>query len=428
VTSSSSPVALVREGSYIFSVEAVNGTENKNNNNSSSSSSSLPFGFFRGILIRIQQPPEKETSSSMFSWTALERNSQSALACVGSDVKGITHTDNLPKTFISGLFQTFHEANVTVDITIVVANTDTESIYGYKQYSLQVFPPEMEDDNDINSNNTTAPTRTPAPTVTMQPTYAEYCNVCGIEDVESTTNTTSSPIVDPENIITLAGKMISCGYLQHIAERKLLPVSLCEKAQSLIRSECGGCNTTTTIIDDAAATPAEANNIFNRTVAPTPELPTYCMVCPLGMDLVHPKNVVRTSGSTCLEFVDASTLIDRSSATCELYRRTIEIDCGGCTIVTTPTAVPTPTLRRSDTTPNPTSSSAVASNDNDRNSIAGDPSDNTFAPPNEDGSSSITTSTGYYRLAVYDGKTLAAWRTLFTMECFLIAVMILVEL
>jgi hypothetical protein len=416
VTSSSSPVALVREGSYIFRVDAINSTTMDNTDNDINNNSSL--GYFRGILIRIQQETNSSTTtSSSFSWTALERNAQSALACVGTGVMGITHTDNLPKYSISGLFQTLEETNVTVDVTIVVANTDTESIYGYKQYIFQVVPPDNEIDNDSNAT-TTLPNQTTAPTIspsaTMQPTFTDYCNVCGIEDVESSSNV-STPIMAPDNMITLAGKTISCDNLQQIAERQLLPMSLCEEAQSLVRSECGGCNTTFVTTIDATSEPTD---LLNMTVAPTPMLPTYCMVCPWGMDLVHPENMVRTSGTTCREFADGSVSIDRSSPTCELYRKTIESDCGGCQATMAPTSVPTPPLRRIDT---PTPTSSIASNDKSNKNGTTIPSDNTSVPPNDDPSSSISsTSTGFYRLFT--------WRKLVKMESFLVAIIAIVEL
>jgi len=93
---------------------------------------------FKGVLIRVAQPSSNSGEMSFLPGTS----SQTALTCAAAGdkapVQGVTHVDAMGKTFLSGFFQSSATENVQIDVTVVLYNNSTGSVYAYQFFEVGV--------------------------------------------------------------------------------------------------------------------------------------------------------------------------------------------------------------------------------------------------------------------------------------------------
>jgi hypothetical protein len=87
---------------------------------------------YRGMLVRLSAASGVDTTSSLLE---VSEDLQDADTCV-APVVGITHTSSNLKNAQSMSLQLLSEGEVTIDVTVVVANNSTDSIYYYSSYTL----------------------------------------------------------------------------------------------------------------------------------------------------------------------------------------------------------------------------------------------------------------------------------------------------
>jgi hypothetical protein len=99
--------------------------------------------FFRGALIRVEGAAAADAATTFFTLQA-GVNAQGAGVCdeQPGDVVGITHTDNEAKTQLGGTLTFDATGEATVDVTVVVSNNATDSIYYYSGFTLSVVAPD----------------------------------------------------------------------------------------------------------------------------------------------------------------------------------------------------------------------------------------------------------------------------------------------
>ena len=103
---------------------------------------------FKGVLIRVFQASNSGGSEISF---LPGRNSHTALSCSSAGAAGVTHTDAHTKTFLSGFFRSSGTAPVQIEVTVVLSNNSTSSVYAYQSFDVDVFAPHL----------TSAPTAAP---------------------------------------------------------------------------------------------------------------------------------------------------------------------------------------------------------------------------------------------------------------------------
>jgi len=111
-------------------------------------------GVFKGVLIRIEEP---NNAAPDFEINPNGLTTKDCTFCL-APVQGITHKSAAEKTSVSGTLSTGSPSTLTVDVTVVDANNDTEgSTYWYSQFKLKVNaaaspakPPCFSGDSTVN--------------------------------------------------------------------------------------------------------------------------------------------------------------------------------------------------------------------------------------------------------------------------------------
>ena len=142
---------------------------------------------FKGALIRVEQQPSNSGSSIQSSEggtaAAAEiltlvagRNARMAVAC-GAGAAGVTHTDAAEKTVLSGFFRTSSIETVAIDVTVVLYNNSTGSIYAYQAFEVGVAAPHLSPaptsaplDDATTTNGDDNPAPAPTATTDNNPT------------------------------------------------------------------------------------------------------------------------------------------------------------------------------------------------------------------------------------------------------------------
>jgi len=132
-TSTTEPIEIRHQGDYKFEIRATEGKA------------------FKGALIRVEQ--EQQTESQLMTFLP-GSNTHTALACAGG-AAGVTHTNSMEKSEVSGFFRTSATSNVQIDVTVVLYNNSTGSVYAYESFDIGV----------IASHLTDSPTAVPLPDV-----------------------------------------------------------------------------------------------------------------------------------------------------------------------------------------------------------------------------------------------------------------------
>jgi hypothetical protein len=125
---------------------------------------------YRGILIRLQAATGVDTTAAL----VVEENFSDLLqdASICSDpIQGITHTSAVLKNNVGGTTRLDELADVSIGVTIVVANNSTDSIYYFSQFQLAVTEaPTAVPTVPPTRFPTRTPTRVPTPVPTQPPT------------------------------------------------------------------------------------------------------------------------------------------------------------------------------------------------------------------------------------------------------------------
>jgi hypothetical protein len=90
--------------------------------------------FFRGILVRFQALEGQNMIGSILP----DENTQLSAACVGPELIGLEHYDRSLKTIASGRFRLDQPGRVRVDVTVVIGNEPTLSLYGHDDFIIDV--------------------------------------------------------------------------------------------------------------------------------------------------------------------------------------------------------------------------------------------------------------------------------------------------
>ena len=142
---------LRHQGDYEFAVQAEDNTQ------------------FKGVLIRVTQASDSGVSEISF---LPGRNSQTALSCSAAGAAGVTHTDAQAKSFLSGFFRSSRTEPVQIDVTVVLSNNSTGSLYAYQSFGLDVF----------DSHLTSAPSATPFTRIDLPISTPDESSVPDAED------------------------------------------------------------------------------------------------------------------------------------------------------------------------------------------------------------------------------------------------------
>jgi hypothetical protein len=94
---------------------------------------------FKGILLRLGSSGNDDDNNAMTIQPTDATILQEANACTTeSNAVGVTHVDNTPKLSVSAVVRFDAPGTVALDITLVGANLDTISVYGYNGFVLDV--------------------------------------------------------------------------------------------------------------------------------------------------------------------------------------------------------------------------------------------------------------------------------------------------
>ena len=121
---------------------------------------------FKGALIRVDGP-------GMYSITP-DENAKEADACTALGVGGVTHTDRTAKTFFGSSFMTESIGEYKIEVTVVVQNNVTGSVYYYDQFVLTSFDetPIFPTITPVRGNETKSPTKAPVLSTPTSPVAA----------------------------------------------------------------------------------------------------------------------------------------------------------------------------------------------------------------------------------------------------------------
>jgi hypothetical protein len=91
--------------------------------------------FFRGILIRLQSLEGQDMTGSLKEGD----NTKIASVCIGPELIGLDHYDRTLKTYSSGQFRIDQPGRIRLDISVVIGNEPTLSLYGHDEYLIDVL-------------------------------------------------------------------------------------------------------------------------------------------------------------------------------------------------------------------------------------------------------------------------------------------------
>jgi len=128
--------------------------------------------FFRGFLIRLGNGDDQvDTRQSLATDSNTAKVAQTA--CVDAFmVGGITHSSNVLKNLEEGVLRVhLPSQNMPLDITVVIQNRNSYSIYYYSGFTIHANPPATNDNTNTTGSGDTKPTYTPyfPPPVTDAP-------------------------------------------------------------------------------------------------------------------------------------------------------------------------------------------------------------------------------------------------------------------
>jgi hypothetical protein len=177
-------------------------------------------GQFKGVLIRL----ETEILNTTVDLTP-GTNAQVASVCE-APVVGITHLDNTIKSEFSGTLFAEELGGALLDITVVLQNNATGSIFAYGGFNIlfvDTAPPAP----------TLAPTTVPtfnnaATNVTTPPSERQVCYVCGSDTLD----------VNPNLTTVFDGNEINCGELSQNGLQGLIDPMDCENATFVAQQDC----------------------------------------------------------------------------------------------------------------------------------------------------------------------------------------------
>jgi hypothetical protein len=179
-------------------------------------------GQFKGVLIRL------EAELSQLNMTAdltPGTNAQVASVCE-APVVGITHVDNSIKSEFSGTLLVEEPVAAVVDITVVLQNNETGSIFAYGGFNLLFV-------DSAPTTPTLAPTIAPSginatSSPTASPTAGQVCFVCGANTLD----------VSPNLTTVFDGVEISCGELSQNGRDGLIAPIDCNNATFAAQQDC----------------------------------------------------------------------------------------------------------------------------------------------------------------------------------------------
>jgi hypothetical protein len=91
--------------------------------------------FFRGILIRFQALEGQDLNGSV----SPDENTKVSAVCIGPEVAGLEHFDRSLKTRGSGKFRIDQPGRIRVDVSVVIGNEPTLSLYGHDEFLIDVI-------------------------------------------------------------------------------------------------------------------------------------------------------------------------------------------------------------------------------------------------------------------------------------------------
>jgi hypothetical protein len=166
---------------------------------------------YRGMLVRLSSPSGVDTTSSLLETSD---DLQDAGAC-SAPVVGITHTNSNLKNAQSMQLSMPSEGEITIDVTVVIANNSTDSIYYYSGYTL----------------NAVMPTAVEAGTSTGTDTGNAVCEVCGAGLVVS--------ILDATIYNPLTMMRPTCAEIQAGGQAGIIAAQFCSVLPGVIAIACG---------------------------------------------------------------------------------------------------------------------------------------------------------------------------------------------
>jgi hypothetical protein len=159
---------------------------------------------YRGLLIRLAAPSGVDTTTALLE---VSDDLKDAAGVCTAPVVGITHTNSDLKFSQSVSLMIAAEGEVTLDVTVVVANNATDSIYYYSGYTLNAVMEEVV--NFVNP----------------------VCEVCGAGLVVGL----------PDVIVSnpLDGTTPTCAEIQGGGQAGLIPAAFCDILSGAITALCG---------------------------------------------------------------------------------------------------------------------------------------------------------------------------------------------
>jgi hypothetical protein len=144
---------------------------------------------FKGVLIRVN-------GTGTYSIDPKE-NAKEAGECTSLNVGGVTHTDSTTKTFFGSSFTTESLGEYVVEVTVVVQNNSTGSVYYYDKFVLTSFDdtPIFPTITPVRGNETKSPVAVPA--ATTPTAFPMAVPVAAPVATNATTTETSSPTNGP---------------------------------------------------------------------------------------------------------------------------------------------------------------------------------------------------------------------------------------
>ena len=155
---------------------------------------------FKGALIRVSQASNSGNGETSF---IAGTNSHTALSCTAAGASGVTHLDSEAKTYLSGYFHSSATEPVQIDVTVVLYNNSTGSVYAYQSFNVGVFV----------AQSTPAPTSAPFAAIEPPPVPGDNASVPDAE-VSATTNPPQAPTdgFDVSDAALFGSIILSTGY------------------------------------------------------------------------------------------------------------------------------------------------------------------------------------------------------------------------
>jgi hypothetical protein len=159
---------------------------------------------FKGILLRLGGSSGNDDNNAMTIQPTDATILQEANACTSEiNAVGVTHVDNTPKLSVSAVVRFDAPGTVALDITLVGANLDTISVYGYNGFVLDVQgqavvttgAPVVATATPLAPGETRSPSASPTVSDIMgtpSPTYIVNLAAAASANANPTTTTTSA--------------------------------------------------------------------------------------------------------------------------------------------------------------------------------------------------------------------------------------------